>query len=52
MSDAIPVKVSLAWWVRPYIHLLSVVALLTGRMPDLERVKRICQRGVRTKVGK
>ena len=43
---SITMKARVAWWVRPYMEAVAWVAILTGRAPDLEKVKRRVLRGV------
>jgi hypothetical protein len=48
-ADTLQIKITIAWWVRPYLQLVALYVFLTGRAPDLERVQRIVLRGVRTR---
>ena len=41
------IKLTIAWWVRPYMQLVALYVFLTGRAPDLDKVRRIALRGVR-----
>jgi hypothetical protein len=47
---SITVKVSFAWWVFPYLHALTAFAFITGCTPDIEKVHRIIQRGMKLQV--
>ena len=43
----ITLKVRVAWWVQPYLHMVAWVALFTGRMPNIAKVQARVMRGVR-----
>lgn len=45
------VRVRLAWWLRPWLIGLYVVAALSGRQPDAECVARMMARAVRIRAG-
>lgn len=47
---SIELTVSVAWWVRLYLHAVACVAALTRRQPDLEAVLATCMRGIRVRV--
>jgi len=52
MSDQQPVtiriRVSVRWWVLPYLHALVFVAWVMGTEPDYEKLNQfIARRGVR-----
>lgn len=48
VSVTISVKVS--WWVPIYLRGLSIFCQITGVEPDMSRVSRVIERGVKTKV--
>lgn len=43
---SITITVKVAWWVRPYISSLALIARVTGLRPDPDRVQRVLMRGV------
>lgn len=45
------VRVRMAWWLRPWLIGVYVVAALSGRQPDEDRVARMMARAVRIRVG-
>ena len=44
---SIKVTIRIAWWVRWYISGAALFAMLTGREPDMEKVKATVMKGVR-----
>jgi hypothetical protein len=43
------IEVSVAWWVGPYINILAFLCTVTGSEPDMAKVERVIQRGIRLK---
>lgn len=41
------IEVSIAWWVSPYINVLAFICALTGSEPDMHKVERVIQRGIK-----
>lgn len=39
-------NVRIAWWLRPYLGMLAVICEVTGIEPNMERVKRMIDKGV------
>lgn len=46
VSD-LEVKISFAWWWRPYCYGLLAACWLTQRMPDEDRLAYWCKRAIR-----
>lgn len=47
----VEITITMAWWWRPYVWLLIHVAVLSGAEPDMGKLKRMCNRAMRVKVG-
>ena len=45
--STVTLKVHIAWWVRWYISGVALRSLLTGREPDMGKVKATVMKGVR-----
>jgi hypothetical protein len=44
-------KVHVRWWVKPYLSTLAMVAWISGRTPDVQKVGEfIARRGIRLEV--
>ena len=43
------VSVHVAWWVRWYLSSVALMSQLTGMEPDMEKVGRWIERGVRVR---
>lgn len=41
------VRVSIAWWVNPYIQAVSLFSEVTGMTPDIDRCVAFAMRGVK-----
>ena len=46
------VKVKVAWWLRPYLSVLSFFCLLTGAEPNWAKLSRVVDRAVKLRVKK
>lgn len=47
MSTALTIRVSVRWWVRPYMVSLMLFAAITGLQPDADRAAAlIARRGI------
>jgi hypothetical protein len=44
------IKVSLAWWLTPYLCGVAFMCAFTGRECDEDKVKRVINRALRFKV--
>lgn len=44
------IKVSFAWWLKPYIYGVVITAVLMGMTPDWEKVERKVMRAIRLRV--
>lgn len=44
------VKVTFAWWLKPYLSTLIFIAVLMGVTPDWEKVGRVIRRAMRIRV--
>ena len=42
-------RVSLAWWLKPYLYGVILTARLTGAEPDMNKVGRMVRKAVRAK---
>lgn len=49
-ASTLTLKVSVAWWLKPYCYMLATISALTGMEPDWERVNYWIGRAVRVKV--
>lgn len=49
-SHQLTVRCRVAWWVRPYIGLLSVLSRATGWKPDLEKATDFAMKGCKVRV--
>ena len=47
----VDVKVTVAWWYRPYLNTLLWFAQLTGMQPDEDKLVEVIRRALRVKVG-
>ncbi|GMG89651.1 hypothetical protein Cmtc_08710 [Cupriavidus sp. TKC] len=45
----ITINARIAWWVRPYLKVVRLIALATGVNPDMDKVTRRVMRGIRTR---
>ena len=50
MEVEVEVTITMAWWWRPYVWLLVHTAVLSGRQPDMDKLKGMCSRAMRVKV--
>ena len=51
MQDAkIKLDVSFAWWLKPYLFAITVVAVLTRSEPDWGKLRRMIERAMRIRV--
>jgi hypothetical protein len=48
-SMTIALKVSVAWWVTVYIKMLTLFCQVTGEIPDLDKVAKVCMKGISVK---
>lgn len=48
----ITVSTKFAWWVRPYIFIISAFSRMTGLQFNESAVKRLIMRGVRVEVNR
>ena len=39
-------NVHIAWWLRPYLRMLAIICAFTGMKPNMDRVKRVIDKGV------
>ncbi|WP_174978690.1 hypothetical protein [Pandoraea terrigena] len=46
----IKLRVTFAWWLKPYIFALAFCAVLAGTTPDAEKLGRVIKRAVRVSV--
>jgi hypothetical protein len=47
MANApVSVKISIAWWLKPYVFALTFFAALMGATPDAEKLKRTIRRAL------
>ena len=46
-AETMVVRVRVAWWLRLYLLNVAAVARLTGMEPDMGKVGRMIDRGVR-----
>lgn len=42
-------KVRVAWWVKPYLKLVGMLAWISGRQPDTDKVAASVMKGVSVK---
>lgn len=47
---AIKIKVTVAWWLKPYIWGVVTTSVLAGLEPDWDKVARMVRRSLRAKV--
>ena len=48
-TSTITITVHVAWWVRWYVASVALMSKLTGAEPDMEKVGRWIERGVRVR---
>ncbi len=41
--------VHVAWWLMPYLRALAFICAMTGMEPNMDKVKRLIDRGVTVK---
>lgn len=46
----ITIKLSIAWWVWPYVYGVVLMSCITGLEPDMQKVQAMFKRGLRAKV--
>lgn len=46
---SIALKVSIAWWIKPYFYILATMCAITGCEPNYERVKYWINRAIKVK---
>jgi hypothetical protein len=46
MSEQVILRVTVEWWLRPYLFMLSLFCRLHGTQPDQEKLRRVCMRGI------
>ena len=46
------INVHVAWWVRWYVASVAAISQLTGLEPDMDKVGRWIDRGVRVRAGR
>lgn len=44
----VEIEVRVSWWVRPYLFILYLFALVHGAEPDQVKMDRVVRRGLRT----
>ncbi|MBB3103967.1 hypothetical protein FHR87_002377 [Azomonas macrocytogenes] len=44
------VRLKVAWWVKPYVRLITLMHRLTGREVDLNRMAEQCRRGIKVEI--
>lgn len=49
-SQELEVKVSFAWWLKPYIYGVVLTAVLMGLEPDWEKAHRKVMRAMRVRI--
>jgi hypothetical protein len=47
---SVEVRISVAWWVVPYIHGVNLFSKLTGLSPDIDKCVAFAMRGVKAEV--
>ncbi|MBB3104500.1 hypothetical protein FHR87_002920 [Azomonas macrocytogenes] len=45
-QTAFVIHIKIAWWVKPYICMITLMHRLTGREVDVKRFTEQCRRGV------
>lgn len=45
-------KVSFAWWLKPYFYGLAIMSAITGLEPDYERAKYWINRAMKVRVAR
>lgn len=48
-TRAMEIEVSFAWWVPVYINVLACLCGIMRSEPDIEKVERVMERGIRLK---
>jgi len=46
----VQLKVEVAWWLKPYLAILVLCAVLSNRVPDQAKLERVIKRAMRIKV--
>lgn len=46
-KSTLTLKLTIAWWFRPYVYGVMWFAMLTGLRPDEEKLKRAIAKSVR-----
>jgi hypothetical protein len=46
----VKLSVTFAWWLKPYIYLLAICAVLAGATPDRDKLARVVKTATRVKV--
>ncbi|MBZ2208494.1 hypothetical protein [Massilia soli] len=44
------VIVTQAWWLTPYFYCLAAFCALTGQEPDIDKLKAVIDRALKTKI--
>jgi hypothetical protein len=50
MTHQITLRITVRWWVRPYLHTLALFAETFGFEPDWVKVQRTVARGLVVKI--
>jgi hypothetical protein len=48
-THTMTLKISLAWWLKPYIYILAAIGALTGQEPNWDRVNYWIGKAVKVK---
>lgn len=47
MLTTLTLRVTCAWWLKPYLYALAFFGVLMGMEPDQEKLQRVIARGLR-----
>ncbi|MFM0330666.1 hypothetical protein [Paraburkholderia strydomiana] len=46
----VKLSVTFAWWLKPYVYMLAICAVLVGATPDRDKLARVVKSATRVKV--
>ncbi|MGY6256553.1 hypothetical protein ACXIVK_24085 [Paraburkholderia caledonica] len=46
----VKLSVTFAWWLKPYIYVLAICAVLAGARPDADKLAAVVKRAMRVTV--
>lgn len=50
-QEPLTLRITVAWWFTPYIHVLTFFCFVMQQEPDWEKLERVCIRALKVRRG-